>query len=762
MSQWLTVELLQANLHGMTNKQPLVFEFDHLPGSWVEVHAFVEPLGTPNPDTSATPNPDSAPGPSPHSQADPTNDAVGRPDRMLRSIGKPTKKTEFHFGSETDTTEVRQDVMTWSAQLPTVRIRGQGDVASDVGLSGGVDGTLTEGHTSEETDSRQYRQRNTLKLAVPGQGLHGQVRLRFEMHSRDAVSPKGLGAPFEGATVETRGRFDVLMEQSETKSPESFVGKTVWAPPQRIWGGGPSDERNSTAKASWWRPLGTGGRTTATGNAAYQPSPPKVNRGADQMAEPRGLGSMDRVTNLDLSGFRGMLDSMGHRAFGDDWTNVRPGAGVSHHLNRIRASLAGMSQKHPLIHSELSGPGSATKTSFTADFEQLTFRRVIEPLASPSAEVTEGSATTTTHNRQPSAQLAFGASGGDLAGSPIAGEVIGGTTQTIRDGDRGRHQERVAVATKFDQKMAIFDGWVRLDGTMVGSKATVHESGLFPVEIAVPLTELQFSRLHDTPLPPTFTKAHREGFVEHPRSKPPRDPVPDPLPPKDGNAIKAFGRNGIRPPGSTWSFRDILRVFAGRAAVAPAPAPVPAAGNTAPELTDVADGTAPPRAPEPAPPSLDWVRQSPVQNPPEPPVHALLSAWHPSDMLLGVDPSVDLVEAIREDLGPALGSGLDDAMAGVSDQFGPNVLTAKLTHESGQLWSHDVPVPGGTITVKIRPVREPEHQYVGPSEKFETDLSLESQSARLPYPRQCGTHGRGRAASDPISARVGHRAGNPQ
>ena len=57
------------------------------------------------------------------------------------------------------------------------------------------------------------------------------------------------------------------------------------------------------------------------------------------------------------------------------------------------------------------------------------------------------------------------------------------------------------------------------------------------------------------------------------------------------------------------------------------------------------------------------------------------------------------------------------------------MLAARLTHQSGQQWSHDIPVAGGKITVKVEPVREAEAEYVGSSSKFETDLSIESQSS---------------------------------
>ena len=143
--------------------------------------------------------------------------------------------------------------------------------------------------------------------------------------------------------------------------------------------------------------------------------------------------------------------------------------------------------------------------------------------------------------------------------------------------------------------------------------------------------------------------------------------------------------------------------------------------------TDAADDTAPPRTPDPE--RLEWTAPPRAEQPPQPPAHASTEGWHPSDMLVGVDPASALVEAIRQDLAPALGDGVDDAMVGVIAEFGPDVLPAKLTHESGMQWSHDISVLGGRLTVKVRPIREATHEYVGPSKKFESDLSFEAQSS---------------------------------
>jgi hypothetical protein len=176
---------------------------------------------------------------------------------------------------------------------------------------------------------------------------------------------------------------------------------------------------------------------------------------------------MDRVTNLDVSGLHGMLDSMGRRAFGNDWNNVRSEVSSWHHLNRIRAALPAMTQHSPLTRTKLSGPNSKTKVSFTADIEQLTYKRTIKTLSSPSMEITEGSASTTERTRQVSAQGALGGRGGDVNGGSVLGEAMAGATETVRDSERTREQQRVAVGTKFDQPMAIFEGGC-LDGTMTG------------------------------------------------------------------------------------------------------------------------------------------------------------------------------------------------------------------------------------------------------------------------------------------------------
>ncbi|BBX39881.1 WXG100-like domain-containing protein [Mycobacterium simiae] len=783
---WLTIEQLQANLHGMSNKQPLVLEFEGLPGARLEVHAFVEPLGTPSSSRAAA------------------EGSGGNKTPMMRATGK-TKETEFHYGTETDTSAVHQDAVTWSAQVPTPgRFRGQG--GSDAGqVEGGLDGAFTRSRAHNETDSHQFRVRNTLKNPAPGQAWEGQVRLRFEMHSRDAVSPSGLDAPFKGAVHETRGRFDVIMEQFESSPTQDYIGTTVWAPPSRIWGEGPSTERNSVAKSPWWR-LGTGGRhsvTDAAGTAkpAYQPAPPVIHRGAGKgdTVPLRGLGSMDRVTNLDLSGFHGMLDTMGRRAFGNDWKNVRSDVSAWYHLNRVRSSLPGMTQHSPLTRTQLSGRGSKAKAALTADFERLTFRRVINTLSSPSTEITQGKASTTDRGRQTSVQGALGGRGGEVEGSKVLGEVIAGVNRTVRDGERVRDQERVAVATKFDQPMAIFEGWVRIDGTMTGSKATVHESGLFPVEIAIPLTELQGSRQHDSVLPPTFTRDAPTGFIDHPRNKPaaesaqpaaePVRQVPEPVQPaaepvrQDTEASVARAKSDRRREISyvvDRDARDNLDAFPMMESPADEAAPtLPVTGGSAPArrdtfdstlsdqsrfegginraetfdsttpllpkqqgtvdntastrtlLTDVADGAVPTSPPRIERQPLDWTAPPKVTGP-RPPDHAFQEGWHPSDMLVGVDPASGLVEAIRQDLTPALGDSLDHAMTGLSDQFGPSVLLARLTHESGREWLHDVPVPGGKIRVKVRPVRagdRDDFEFIGTARKFETDLSIESQSS---------------------------------
>lgn len=639
VDDWLSVELLQANLHGMTNKQPLVHHFEST-GGRVEVHAFVESLGTPS-DTQATPGEQTS------NSADPT----------MRVTGE-TSKTEFHYGTETDSARVRQDQITYTAQLPLPgRSRGQGGTPTGE-VVGGLDGGLNVGRSTTEARGSQFRNRSTLKNPVPGQAWNGQVRLRFVMHGPDSVSPRQRNGAFKGAFHETRAEFDVLVEKSETTPTTDYRGEKVYAPPARVWGrSGPAVERNSSTPRSRWQ-WGKGSRPEAATN---DPAPPR-ERGVipESLA---GLGSMDRVTNLDLSGFHGMLDSMGHRAFGGKWNKVRPIVAASNHLNRIRGGLPGMTQHSPLITAELAGPGSSSALALTADIENLTYRRTVDQvLSSPSMENTEGTTTTTISTQQISGQAALGGRGGDVAGGPVLGEVIGGANRTVRDGDRVREQQRMVVATKFEQPMAIFDGWVRIDAAMTGTKAAVHESGLFPVEIAIPLSELQGSRTHDAELPPTFDRSEPAGIV------------------------------------------GTLPVESSSAAALSAPKPAP----------------------------LTWDPPVTTTEPPVLPAHALSETWQPTDILIGVDPASGLVEAIRADLGPALGKDLEKAMAGVNQEFGPQVLQARLAHQSGQQWSHDIPVTGGRITVKVRAIRDgnaDKAEYVGQSPKFETDVSVESQSS---------------------------------
>ena len=544
--------------------------------------------------------------------------------------------------------------MTYQTPVPG-RARGEG--GSDTGeVTGGVDANMAHGHVHSDTESRQFRIRNTLKNAAAGQAWHGQARLRFVMHAPDAVSPSHLDAPFKGAVHETRARFDVLAEKSETTPTQDYTNQTVYAPPERIWGR-PPGENNSVAKSSWWR-VGTGHRTVRMKNgqtrAAHEPAPESIPRG-EEIAPLRGLGSMDRVTNLDVSGLHGMLDSMGRRAFGNDWNDVRSEVSSWHHLNRIRAALPAMTQHSPLTRTKLSGPNSKTKVSFTADIEQLTYKRTIKTLSSPSMEITEGSASTTERNRQVSAQGALGGRGGDVNGSSVLGEVIAGGTETVRDSERVRDQQRVAVGTKFDQPMAIFEGWVRLDGTMTGSKSTVHESGLFPVEIAIPLTELQGSRTHDLSCRPPSPATSQSGFIDEPRPKPPRDAVDQAPQPKNPFAPKAIGHKGGQPRLPS----PLVRGEDGR--------DVPDPG-----LADATDGFKQLPAVRLPPSGWEWKAPERMEEPPEPPAHALLGSWHPSDMLIGLDPASGLLEAMRHDLAPALGSSIDDAV----DRLGQSIRSA--------------------------------------------------------------------------------------
>ena len=628
-NNWLTVELIQAHLHGMTNKQPLVRTFETIPGARLEVHGFIEPIGTPL-QLGSTDSP-----------AAPAHAAAAQ---MMRSMGT-TSKTEFHYGSEIDVTRVEQDSVTWSSQLPIPgRFRG-GDGTETGDLVGGLDATYSRGRVRNEAWSRQLRSRNTLKTGAVGQAWHGQVRLQVVMYG-----PKALAAR------ETRGRFDVMSERDETSPISDFTGHEVWAPPVRIWGQPPGESR-SVSTNRWG---------THSGNPSDRATTPRSNR----TSEARGLGSMDRVTNLDLGGFRGLLDAMGRRAFADSWAAVGPQVSTWFHLNRIRSALPGMTQHSPLTLARLSGLNSSHAVALTADFEKLTFSRVLTTLASPSYEVTEGPANTVTDNGQLSGQLALGGRGGDIAGGTVLGEVIAGGTHTLRTGDRVRNRRRVAVGTKFDQQLALFDGWVRLDASMTGPKATVHDSGLFRVEIAIPLTELQGSRTHHAVLPPTFTREHPRGLV-----------TLDPAQRETATPTSEAVANGQD------SATDSVR------------------------------------------PVMDWTEPARPEHPPQPPAHALEEAWHPSDMVIGVEQVSGLLEAIRHDLAPLLGGRIDVALADVAAAVGPDVLVARLVHESGREWSQNISIAGGSITVKVRPVREAAFEYVGPSEKFELDLITESFSS---------------------------------
>ncbi|WP_197376631.1 WXG100-like domain-containing protein [Mycolicibacterium baixiangningiae] len=607
-SNWLTVEKVQANLHGMTNKQPLVLKYPTVPGATLEVHAFIEPLGTPLHTKSAQ-------------SPDPSGST---PSPMMRPEGE-TSRTEFHYGSETDTSAVRQSGKTRALQLPIPgRFRGAG--GTDTGeASGGFDANHTRGVSRDQSSSRQFRHRNTLKTPVPGQAWRGQVRLRFVISNGHRVAEDGRR--FDAVAHETLGHFDVMSEKSETTPVDDFRGQTVWAPPQRIWGDPPADTRSQ-------------GNRQRSNPVSVLANRPTITRGEATLPS-RGLGSMDRVTNLDLSGLRGLLDVVGRHAWGSAWKQQRSSVLDWLHLNRIRAALPAMTQHSPLVYTR---PGMG-KVAVTADFEQLTFRRVVETLASPSYEVSEGPAGVVTRNRQTSGQGALGGRGGDVANGSVLGELIVGGSQAERSGDRFRDRRRDAVGTKFDQQVAVFEGWIRLDAVTTGPKATAHESGLFPVEIAIPLSELQGAREHDAVLPPTFGREQPQGFV-----------------------VDRIG------------------------------------------------------------PTMAW---TPVaqDNPPEPPRHAFNEAWHPTDMVVGVERVSGLLEAMRDDLAPVVGKQLDDAIQSLSGAYGPEVLTPRLVHESGKEWSHVVPLQLGSITVKVRPVRDARSaEYVGPSEKYEIDLIAESQT----------------------------------
>ncbi|MFJ5521221.1 hypothetical protein ACIQB4_29820 [Streptomyces griseoluteus] len=748
----LTVESLQAHLHGMTNKQPLVLHLRSVPGGRVEVHASIERLDT-----------ESAP---------PAGARRGEPS--MRITGD-TGKTEFHHGTETDTSRNVQNQVTWAGGVQN-RLRMPGSAEQAV-AGGGADNAHSMSQADDQGDVRQFRQRSTLKTQAKGRALEGQARLRFELHppagsghgsgrrtgaaqgtdrtpaaipeeNRGPVAspvtrppaapptPTDTRQAFRGVVRETRARFGLLMEQSQADPAPSagFMGQTVWAPPQRLWRLEAAPVRtNSTTRQYWWHP----GRPPAAspegagqvGGAQRQ----EVPRGTDTSAPLRGLGSLDRVTNLDLSGFHGMLEVMGRQAFGGRWNTSRDEVTDWFHLSRVRASLPGMTRHTPLTWTGRSG--HATSASFTADFHELTFRRTIKTLSSPSAETTRGVTTTRSDAAQHGAQLALGGRGGDIAGGNVLGEVIAGSTRVTRDGDRQRELERTVVATKFDVEMAVFDGWVRLDGTLSGPRGTVRDSGLFPVQIAVPFGDLLGSRVHDSPEAPVFTAERPSGFVPQARRKMLA------LAEAHAAARAATAPAGtakadkLSPPPQRAPERDLNIAPEAQSSGAGAKADLGPKAVTGPSNRHATDPFVPKDAPSsarhvPEPPPLDWTPPAQRENPPPPPAHALAHAWHPADMLLGVDPADGLLSAIRQDLAPVLGRSLDREMRGVEEQFGADVLTARLTHESGQEWSHDISVTGGHITVRVRPVREATYEYVGHSKDFETDLSVESQSSR--------------------------------
>ncbi|MCX4596756.1 hypothetical protein OG819_46120 [Streptomyces sp. NBC_01549] len=396
-------------------------------------------------------------------------------------------------------------------------------------------------------------------------------------------------------------------------------------------------------------------------------------------------------------------------AFGRQWTAAHAEVGDWFHLHRIRASLPGMTRHTPLTWTDRSGRGSSA--SFTADLHELTYRRTIDTLSSPSAEVTRSVAVSTAGSTQHGLQGALGGHGGDVFGGDVLGEAITGATTTTRDGDRQRAAERVVVATKYDVTMAVFDGWVRLDGTLRGPLGTVRQSGLFPVQIAVPLSESQGSRIHDAAAAPVFTAARPSGFVPAQREArlgsaalavgAAADTTTTDKPDKPFTASNGDGRAGAEPAAesSGAGTRDVNTADTVTSAPEAGPSgaqgaaqgskpdlgPKVSAGppnetkGPSSEAKDSADRGGGPSTetaargaarPEPEPRALDWEPPARDGNPPPPPPHALASAWHPSDMLLGVDPADALLGALREDLGPALGRFAEREMRRVEEQLG--------------------------------------------------------------------------------------------
>src|SRR6185437_4136467 len=115
---------------------------------------------------------------------------------------------------------------------------------------------------------------------------------------------------------------------------------------------------------------------------------------------------------------------------------------------------------------------------------------------------------------------------------------------------------------------------------------------------------------HQAASPPTFTRDERSGFFREPRQEQDRDPVVPPgQDPLEGKALGS--RDGGLPPN-------------------------PATGSTA------ADGTTSSSNETRVARVEDWAEPARAAAPPGLPKHAELGSWHPSDMLIGLEPGSGL------------------------------------------------------------------------------------------------------------------------
>ncbi|WP_445161742.1 WXG100-like domain-containing protein [Mycobacterium sp. Dal123C01] len=386
-----------------------------------------------------------------------------------------------------------------------------------------VDSTTATTSHDPQPATRDKKPIDAAQAEVPvPQSLQERLKASFEYEWHKRISMPlneraRAEASFKGAVYEGRAEFDVLVEKQGP--PEKYMNGIVWRPPRGIWGPRPPVERNSITQRKIWDPRALAKRSSDAGHRAQRAL---ILRGS-QDALLTGLGSMYRVTNVDLHGFQGMVDAMGRQAYGGakwngirrDGSSLRGDAASWYHLNRVRGALPAMTQQRALTHR-------GTKASFVANIHELTYLRDFVPLSSPGTELTTGYANTAFRDKQ---NHGHGSLGED--GETLLGEGIFGLDQSKRVGDELRAEQRESVVTKFDQRMAEYSGWVRIDGTIegsmrFGSKRTVHESGLFPIQIAIPYTELAAQAQNPHDLPPTFRRDWPDGYFGKP---PDADPV---------------------------------------------------------------------------------------------------------------------------------------------------------------------------------------------------------------------------------------------